>query len=90
MKLPVAVGVPLIVITSADQEVVTPAGKPVTVPIPVAIVVVCVIFVKATFTASVGVDDPALTVLSTQGVTVVGVVIAGEGPTALVATTEKI
>ena len=53
-------------------------------------VVVCVIFVKATFTASVGVDDPALTVLSTQGVTVVGVVIAGEGPTALVATTEKI
>ena len=74
----------------ADQEVVTPAGKPVTVPIPVAMVVVCVIFVKATFTASVGVDDPVLTVLSTQGVTVVGVVIAGEGPTALVATTEKI
>jgi hypothetical protein len=53
-------------------------------------VVVCVIFVNTVFTASVGLVDPALTVLSTQGVTVVGVVIAGEGPTALVATTEKI
>jgi hypothetical protein len=57
---------------------------------PVALVVACVIFVNTVFTVSVGVDDPALTVLSTQGVTVVGVVIAGEGPTALVATTEKI
>jgi hypothetical protein len=58
---------------------------------PVARVVECVIFgVKTVFTANVGLVDPALTVLSTQGVTVVGVVIAGEGPTALVATTEKI
>jgi hypothetical protein len=57
---------------------------------PVARVVECVIFVNAVFTANVGLEDPALTVLSTQGVTVVGVVTAGEGPTALVATTEKI
>jgi hypothetical protein len=82
--------VPLIVITFADQEAVTPGGKPVAVPIPVARVVECVIFgVKTVFTANVGLVDPALTVLSTQGVTVV-VVIVGEGPTALVATTEKI
>ena len=80
---------PLIVITLADQEAVTPEGKPVAVPMPVARVVVCAIFVKAVLTVSVGLDDPALAVLSTQGVTVV-VVIVGEGPTALVANTEKI
>jgi hypothetical protein len=58
---------------------------------PVALVVVCVIFgVKTVFTANVGLEDAALAVLSTQGVTVVVVVIVGEGPTALVATTEKI
>jgi hypothetical protein len=88
--MPVAVGVPIIVIVPANQEAVTPEGKPVAVPMPVARVVECVIFVSTVFTANVGLDDPALTVLSTQGVTVVGVVIAGEGPTALVATTEKI
>jgi len=82
--------VPLIVITLADQEAVTPEGNPEAVPMPVAIVVECVIFVNAVFTANVGLDDPALAVLSTQGVTVVTVVIAGEGPAALVATTAKI
>ncbi len=81
---------PLIVITFADQEAVTPEGKPVEVPMPVAIVVECVIFVNAVFTANVGLDDPALAVLSTHGVTVVVVVIVGEGPTALVANTVKI
>ena len=81
---------PLIVITLADQEAVTPEGNPEAVPMPVAIVVECVIFVNAVFTANVGLDDPALAVLSTQGVTVVTVVIAGEGPAALVATTAKI
>ena len=54
MKVPVAVGVPLIVITLADQEAVTPAGNPVAVPMPVAPVVVIVIDgVKAVFTISV-------------------------------------
>ena len=81
---------PLIVITLADHEAVTPEGKPVAVPIPVARVVECVIFVNTVFTANVGLDDPALTVLSTQGVTVVGVTVPGEVPTALVATTVKI
>jgi hypothetical protein len=82
--------VPLIVITPPDQAALTPAGNPKAVPMLVALVVVCVIFVKAVLTVSVGLDDPALTVLSTQGVTVVVMVIVGEGPTALVANTEKI
>ena len=81
---------PFIVITFADQEAVTPEGKPDAVPMPVARVVECVIFVNAVFTANVGLDDAALTVLSTQGVTVVGVTVPGEVPTALFATTVKI
>ena len=81
---------PLIVITLADQVAVTPEGKPDAVPIPVARVVVCVIFVSTVFTANVGLEDAALAVLSTQGVTVVVVEIVGEGPTALVANTVKI
>ena len=48
---------PLIVITSADQAAVTPAGNPVAVPMPVALVVACVIFVKAVFSVSDGVED---------------------------------
>lgn len=39
MKVPEAVGVPLIVIVLADHEALTPAGNPVAVPIPVAPVV---------------------------------------------------
>jgi hypothetical protein len=57
VNVPVAVGVPLIVITLLDQFAVTPDGKPVALPIPVALVVACVIFVIAVFTVSVGVDD---------------------------------
>ena len=48
---------PLIVITLPDQAAVTPVGKPVAVPMPVALVVVCVILVKAVITVSVGVDE---------------------------------
>ena len=40
MKIPSTVGVPLIVITFADHEAVTPEGNPEGVPIPVASVVV--------------------------------------------------
>ena len=48
---------PLIVIILLAQAAVTPAGNPVAVPMAVALVVVCVIFVKAVLTVSVGVDD---------------------------------
>jgi hypothetical protein len=57
LKVPVAVGVPLIVIVLAAQVAVTPAGKFVALPMPVAIVVVCVISVIAASNVSVGVDD---------------------------------
>ena len=90
MKVPVVVGVPLIVITSADQTAVTPEGKPVAVPIPVAPIVDIMIFVKVVFTKSDGLDDAVPAVLRVQGVTVVVVVIGGEPPAAFVATTEKI
>jgi hypothetical protein len=74
----------------ADQEAVTPEGKPVAVPMPVARVVECVIFVNNVFTANVGLDDAVPAVLRVQGVTVVVVVTVGEPPAAFVATTEKI
>ena len=48
---------PLIVITLPDQAAETPVGNPIAVPIPVALVVEWVIFVKAVFTVSVGVVD---------------------------------
>ena len=56
------------VIVFDPKEAVTPAGKPVATPMPVAPVVVCVILVSAVLIQSVGVDDAALTVLA--GVTV--------------------
>ena len=52
------------VITFADHAAVTPAGSPVAVPIPVAPVVACVIFVNAVLMQRVGVDEAAPTVLS--------------------------
>ena len=63
MKTPEAVGVPLIIIVFPAHAAVTPEGKPVGVPIPVAPVVVCVIFVIAVFTQTVGADEAELTVL---------------------------
>ena len=57
------------VITSEDQAAETPAGNPVAVPIPVAPVVACVIFVNAGLIHKVGVLDSAPAVLS--GVTVI-------------------
>ena len=48
---------PLIVIVLPDQAAETPVGNPEAVPMPVALVVVCVIFVKAVLTVSVGVED---------------------------------
>ena len=63
MKVPEAVGVPLMVITFDAHAAVTPAGSPVAVPIPVAPVVVCVIFVNAVLIHTVGVEEADETVL---------------------------
>jgi hypothetical protein len=60
--------VPLIVIVFDAKLAVTPVGKPVGVPIPVAPVVVCVIEVNAVLMHKVGVEEAAVTVLF--GVTV--------------------
>ena len=62
-KVPDELGVPLIVILLADHEAVTPEGNPVAVPIPVALVVLCVIGVKPVFTISVGAEVAPPTVL---------------------------
>ena len=64
MNVPLAVGVPLIVITFAAQAALTPAGRPVAAPIPVAPVVECVISVKTVLIHSVGVEEAALDVLT--------------------------
>ena len=53
----------------AAQVAVTPDGKPIGVPLPVAPVVVWVIAVKAVFTHKIGVLDAAVTVLT--GITVI-------------------
>ena len=62
-------GVPEIVILLLTHTAETPAGNPVAVPMPVAPVVACVIFVNAVLMQSVGVLDAAPAVLS--GVTVI-------------------
>ena len=62
---------PLIVIVLPDQAAVTPVGKPVAVPMPVALVVKCVIFVKAVFTVSVGVVDAAAAAQAGVALTVI-------------------
>ena len=66
--MPAAVGVPLIVIVLDAHEAVTPAGRPVAMPIPLAPLVVCVIAVRAVLMQRVGVEEEEPTVLS--GVTV--------------------
>jgi hypothetical protein len=62
--VPLAVGVPLIVIVLLAHAAVTPAGKPVAVPIPVAPVVVCVMFVNAVLIHNVGDELAAPAVLA--------------------------
>ena len=47
-----------------DQDALTPAGKSVAVPMPVAPVVVCVISVIAVLIHNVGLDEAAPTVFS--------------------------
>ena len=67
--MPLALGVPEIVIVLEAHAAVTPAGKPDGSPIPVAPTVVCVIFVKALFIHKVGVELAAVTVLTEITVT---------------------
>lgn len=62
--MPDTVGVPLIVIVLLPQAAVTPFGKPVGVPIPVAPVVLCVIFVKAVLIHKMGVLDAVPAILA--------------------------
>ena len=69
MKVPAEVGVPEIVIVLDAQAAVTPAGSPEAVPMPVALVVVCVIAVRAVLMHKVGVEEADPAVLS--GVTVI-------------------
>ena len=69
MKVPEAVGVPLMVMVLLAHAAVTPAGRPVAAPMPVAPVVVWVMLANTVLMQSVGVDDAVLTVLS--GVTVI-------------------
>ena len=69
MKVPAAVGVPLIVIVLVAQCAETPAGSPLapdtpSLEIPVAPVVVWVIEVSAVLTQSVGVEEAALAVFT--------------------------
>lgn len=64
---------------------VTPAGNPVAVPIPVAPVVVCVMFVSAVLIQSVGVDDAAPATLFDDTVTLTEVFVV---PQLLVIVTE--
>ena len=66
------------VIVFDAHAAVTPAGRPVATPIPVAPVVVWVIAVRAVLIHKVGDDDAALTVLS--GVTVIVPVAFKTGP----------
>jgi hypothetical protein len=67
------------VITLSAQAAVTPAGKPVAAPIPVAPVVAIVIGVRTVLIQSVGVVDGAPAVLA--GVTViVPVALTAEQP----------
>ncbi len=59
---------PLIVIVLLNHAAVTPAGKPVAVPMPVAPVVVCVMLVNAVLIHNVGDELAAPAVLA--GVTI--------------------
>ena len=70
LYVPANVGVPEMVIVLVAHKAVTPAGKPVAAPIPVALVVACVIAVKAVFTHKVGVELAAPTVLAGRTVIV--------------------
>ncbi len=62
MNVPETVGVPLIVMVLLAYEAVTPAGKPVAVPIPVVPAVVWVMPGMALLIQTVGLIDGEVTV----------------------------
>jgi len=64
LNVPLAVGVPLMVIVLANQAAVTPEGNPVAAPIPVAPVVVCVMLVIKVLIHNAGLDDATVTVFA--------------------------
>ena len=76
MKVPICVGVPLMVIVFDDQLAVTPSGRLVGVPIPVAPLVVCVMVVSTVFRHKVGVAEAVLAMFA--GVTVMVPVASAE------------
>ena len=51
------------VIVFDAHDAVTPAGKPVAAPMPVALVVVCVMAVSGVLIHNVGVEEAAVTVM---------------------------
>ena len=69
MNVPTAMGVPLMVTVLEAQDAVTPLGRPVAVPIPVAPVVIYVTAVRGLPKTTFGAEEAAETVLS--GVTVI-------------------
>ena len=69
MNVPTAIGVPLMVMVLDAQDAVTPLGRPVAVPIPVAPVVTCVMAGRGVPKVTVGAEEAAPTVLS--GVTMI-------------------
>lgn len=70
MKVPDAFGVPLIVIVLLAQAALTPVGKPVAEPIPVAPKVLCVISINNVLIHKVGVLDAAPAILASVTVIV--------------------
>jgi len=64
VNVPDDVGVPLMVIVSALNEALTPFGNPLGVPMPVAPLVVCLIFDIAVLIQTVGVVDAEVTVFA--------------------------
>mgnify|MGYP007068355856 CR=1 FL=1 len=83
MKVPDAVGVPLIVIVFGAQAAVTPAGNPVGVPMLVAPVVVWVMLVIKVLIHGVGEDEAADTVFVGVIVTVKAALLALTQPVVL-------
>ena len=64
MNVPVSVAEPVIVMVLDAQEAVTPAGRPVGVPMPVAPVVTWVIVVIAVLIHGVGIEEPSAAVFN--------------------------
>ena len=71
MNVPDAVGVPLIVIKFPAQPALTPVGRPVAAPMPVAPGVGWVMAVSGELMHTVGVDDGAAAVFVAFTVTIV-------------------